>query len=59
MSGLLRILPFVTAILCGGGAAESFKERHPVVGVPMFVLGVAAFGVWLVFWLRAQSKNLG
>ena len=29
------------------GAAERFKEGHSVVGVPMFILGVAAFGLWL------------
>ena len=27
-NSLLKLLPYATAILCGGGAAETFKERH-------------------------------
>jgi hypothetical protein len=54
---LMKVLPFAAAILCGGGAAETFKDRHPSVGVPMFILGLAAFGLWLMIWQRARSRN--
>jgi len=56
-SGLLKLLPLATAFLCGGGAAETFKEGRPFVGVPMFILGLASFGLWLAIWCRAQSRN--
>jgi len=56
-SSLLKLLPLATAFLCGGGAAETFKERHAFVGVPMFILGVASFGLWLALWCRAQMRD--
>jgi len=55
-SSLLRLLPLATSILCGGGAAETIKKGHPFVGIPMFILGVASFGLWLAIWVRAHWR---
>ena len=54
---LMKVLMYAAAILCGGGAAEAVKDHHPSVGVPMFVLGLAAFGLWLTIWQRARSRS--
>jgi len=56
-NSLLRLLPFATAILCGGGAAETFKERRAMVGVPMFMLGVLSFGLWLTMWISKARRS--
>ncbi|HZT58980.1 MAG TPA: hypothetical protein VFA21_10170 [Pyrinomonadaceae bacterium] len=53
----MKVLLYAAAILGGGGAAETFKDHHPFVGVPMFILGIAALVLLLVLWQRANSGN--
>ena len=53
----MTALFYGAAILGGGDAAETFKDNHPLVGVPMFILGVVAAGVLLLMWQRANSRS--
>ena len=57
INSLLKLLPYATAILCGGGAAETFKERHAFLGIPMFVLGVLSFGLWFTIWISKAKRS--
>ena len=50
--GCISILMFfLITILCGGGAGVAFKSGMPLVGIPMFILGVILTGVWVVMWI--------
>ncbi len=57
MNILMRVLPYVAAVLCAAGAGETFKSHKPSVGVPLFIMGVATMGFWLLMWTRLQARN--
>jgi hypothetical protein len=56
-NALTKVLFYSAAILGGGGAAETFKDHHPFVGVPMFILGIAVLGLLLVLRQRARRNT--
>jgi hypothetical protein len=55
---LTQVMLYATAFFGGGGAAETFKERHPAVGIPMMILAAALIAMWIVMWnIRAKARR--